>query len=78
MAPAKREAVRETIALALLPVLREHPQLADLAVLVSSDPRRGGWQVSVVVLDPALSAVGAEIPLDPLVLDGLTESLRRL
>jgi hypothetical protein len=78
VSPLKRDAVRETVAVALLRVLREHPQLADLAVLVSSDPRRGGWQVSVVVLDPALSPTGAEVPVDPVVLDGLIEALRQL
>ena len=78
MPTAKRDAVRETVAANLLPTLSEHPLFASLAVLVSSDPRRGGWQVSVVALDPELSWSGAEIPLDPVVLDGLRAVLQQL
>ena len=77
--PAKSDRVREVIADALIPQLRTHPQFARLAVLVSSDPRRGGWQVAVVALDPELTPVGdAEIPLDPVELDRLTTTLRQL
>ena len=61
-----------------MPVLRDHPQLSHLAVLVSADARRGGWQVSVVVLDPGLTATGGEVPMDPVVLDGVHEALRQL
>lgn len=75
---AKRDAVREAVAIGLLPALRVHPQFADLAVLVSRDARRGGWQVDVVVLDPALSPTGTALAVDPGILDELRESLRRL
>jgi hypothetical protein len=76
--PGKRDAARETVAGILAPVLREHPQFAHLAVLVSRDARRGGWQVDVVVLDPALSPTGTDMPLDDGVLQGMREALARL
>jgi hypothetical protein len=76
--PGKREIVRETTAARLLPSLRAHPQFSNLAVLVSSDPRRGGWQVSVVALDPNLSPTGAEMSVDAVVLEGLQQALARL
>ena len=77
MPAAKADRVREVVAAALAPELRAHPQFAALAVLVSSDPRRGGWQVAVVALDPALSPVGdAEVSIDPRALDALTVALR--
>ena len=75
---AKRNIVRETIAAILAPALKDHPHFRTLAVMVSSDPRRGGWQVSAVALDPALSPTGAEIRLDAAVLEPLESALTRL
>ena len=76
--PDKRDAARETVARMLALVLRGHPRFAHLAVLVSRDARRGGWQVDVVVLDPALSPTGTDMPLDDGVLQGITAALARL
>ena len=75
---AKRQIVRETVAAELLPTIKGHPHFSDLAVLVSCDARRGGWQVSLVVLDPDLKWNGSVMPLDSAVLRGLRESLARL
>lgn len=75
---AKREIARETVAAELVPLIKGHPHFATLAVLVSCDARRGGWQVSLVVLDPELKWTGSFMPLDPAVLRGLRETLARL
>jgi hypothetical protein len=74
----KRDAARETVATMLAPALKEHPQFVHLAALVSRDARRGGWQVTVVALDPALSPAGAELPLESGVVDIVRDALARL
>jgi hypothetical protein len=62
----------------LIPDLRGHPLFATLAAIVSYVPRRGGWQVSVVALDPQLSATAAEVTLGDIVLGGLRQALAEL
>ena len=74
----KRDVVREVVAMALAPTLGGHPNFSSLAVLVSSDPRRGGWQVSVLVLDPALDGPTPELAVDVVALNGLHEALARI
>lgn len=74
----KREIIRVTVGARLAPVLEDHPHFASLAVLVSCDARRGGWQVSLVALDPDLQWPGSVMPLDASVLQGLRETLARL
>ena len=74
----KRDAARETVTTMLATALKGHPQFANLAALVSREARRGGWQVTVVALDPALGPLSSELPLDGMVLDSMLEALARL
>lgn len=74
----KREAARETVASMLAPALKDHPHLPQAVVLVGRDPRRGGWQVMVVALDPALSPMGADMSMDDHVMERVRDALARL
>jgi hypothetical protein len=74
----KREVARETVAAILAASLREHPHFADLAVLLSRHPRRGGWQIAVVALDSTLSPLAADPRIDAAVLERARLALARL
>lgn len=75
---SKRDAVREIVAAQLAPTLKRHSHFSRIAVLVSSDARRGGWQITVVVLDPALTPTGAELPVHDTTLDAIKQALARI
>ena len=78
--PTQRVLARETVAAMLGPLLKSHPQYATLAVMVSREARRGGWQVTVLALDPQLSLTGTDVhvAVDARTLDGIREALDRL
>ena len=75
---AKRVVARETVAAALAPALRDHPHFGSLAVLVSCDARRGGWQVTLVPLDSGLRWAASSVAVPPAVLLEVREALARL
>jgi len=75
---AKRVVARETVAAALAPALKDHPLFPSLAVLVSCDARRGGWQVTLVPLDSTLRWDASTVTVSPAVLLDVREALARL
>lgn len=75
---AKRVIARETVAVALAPALKDHPLFTTLAVLVSCDARRGGWQVTLVPLDSGLRWEASSVSVAPAVLHDVREALARL